>query len=515
MSLNLAHFLYLTAREHPEKTAVVLDDYRFSYQEVLTYARRVASLLHAKGIRRGDKVAMMIPNSPHFPVIYFGALLAGAVVVPVNCLLKGHEIHYYLEDSDARLFFTWIDFLDESIKAMEEALTCQHLVVVSYPNDREDPVAGESFTKLLEEASPDFDMVETMPDDTAVLLYTSGTTGHPKGAELTHFNMFFNAYYTMHRILYATADDVSLGVLPLFHSFGQTCVQNATLMAGGTMVLVPRFEAQRVLEVIQRDRVSVIAMVPTMYFWMLHEKRNGTYDLSSVRMAVSGGSALPVETLTHFESEFGVRILEGYGLSETSPVASFNVIERPCKPGSIGLPVWGCEMRILRDDGTFADVGEVGEIVMRGHNVMKGYYNKQVATEEAFEGGWFHTGDLARMDEDGYFFIVDRKKDLIIRSGMNVYPREVEEILYGHPAVLEAAVVGVPDEARGEEVKAFVTLKSGSEASAGELLAYCRERMAKFKCPKSLEFLPRLPKGPTGKILKRQLRNGASAGTAG
>jgi len=319
----------------------------------------------------------------------------------------------------------------------------------------------------------------------------------------------------MHRILYATADDVSLGVLPLFHSFGQTCVQNATLMAGGTMVLVPRFEAQRVLEVIQRDRVSVIAMVPTMYFWMLHEKRNGTYDLSSVRMAVSGGSALPVETLTHFESEFGVRILEGYGLSETSPVASFNVIERPCKPGSIGLPVWGCEMRILRDDGTFADVGEVGEIVMRGHNVMKGYYNKQVATEEAFEGGWFHTGDLARMDEDGYFFIVDRKKDLIIRSGMNVYPREVEEILYGHPAVLEAAVVGVPDEARGEEVKAFVTLKSGSEASAGELLAYCRERMAKFKCPKSLEFLPSLPKGPTGKILKRQLRNGASAGTAG
>ncbi|MGI6460558.1 MAG: long-chain-fatty-acid--CoA ligase [Candidatus Hydrogenedentales bacterium] len=509
MSLNLAHFLYLTAREHPDKTAIIMDDYRFSYQDVLTNARRVANLLQAKGIRRGDKVALMIPNAPQFPIIYYGILLLGAVAVPVNCLLKAHEIHYYLEDSDVRLFFTWVDFLEESIKAVEATLTCQHLVVVSHPDGHKNPVAGESFQRLLEEASPKFDMVETMPDDTAVILYTSGTTGNPKGAELTHFNMFFNAYYTMHRVLYAAANDVALGVLPLFHSFGQTCVQNALFMAGGSMTLVPRFEAQRVLDVIQRDRVSIVAMVPTMYFWLLHEKRNGTYDLSSVRMAVSGGSALPVDTLVQFESEFGVRILEGYGLSETSPVATFNIIERPSKPGSIGLPIWGCEMRIRRNDGTFAEVGEVGEIVMRGHNVMKGYYNKQAATEEAFEGGWFHTGDLARMDDEGYFYIVDRKKDLIIRSGMNVYPREVEEILYGHPAVLEAAVVGVPDPARGEEVKAFICLKSGFSASADELQGYCRERMAKFKCPKSFEFLPGLPKGPTGKILKRHLRDGA------
>ncbi len=513
MSLNLAHFLHLVAQEHAEKTAVIYDDYRFSYQEVLAYARRVANVLHARGINRGDKVAMMIPNTPHFPIIYFGTLLAGAVVVPVNCLLKGHEIHYYLEDSDAKVFFTWVDFLDESIKGMEEAETCQHLIVVSYPDDFKDPVLGESFNKVVMQASPDFDMVETMPDDTAVILYTSGTTGHPKGAELTHFNMFFNAYYTRQHVVHATADDVALAVLPLFHSFGQTCVQNATLMAGGTMTMVPRFEVQHVLEVIHRDRVSILAMVPTMYFWLLHEKASGNHDLSSVRMACSGGSALPVEILARFQQEFGVPILEGYGLSETSPVASFNVIEHPNKPGSIGLPIWGCEMRIMRDDGTFAPAGEVGEIVMRGHNVMKGYYNKQVATEEAFEGGWFHTGDLARVDEDGYYFIVDRKKDLIIRSGMNIYPREIEEILYGHPAVLEAAVVGVPDQARGEEVKAFVALKADSGVNEDELGAYCLERMAKYKCPKSFEILPSLPKGPTGKILKRELREGVISQT--
>jgi long-chain acyl-CoA synthetase len=507
MSLNLAHFLLLTAREKPDKTAVILDDYRFTYQEIYAYAARIANVLKTYGIKRGDKVAMMIPNTPHFPMIYFGILLAGGVVVPVNCLLKGHEIYYHLEDSDAKIFFTWIDFLDESIKAMEETLTCQHLFVVSYPDDFETPPQGESFNKLIMNASPEFDMVETMPDDTAVILYTSGTTGFSKGAELTHFNMFFNAYYTREYILHQKPEDVSLGVLPLFHSFGQTCVQNATFMAGATMTLVPRFNVQKVLDVIQRDRVTILAMVPTMYFWLLNENDNGNYDLSSIRMAASGGSALPVGLLNRFQKEFHVRILEGYGLSETSPVASFNTIERPSKPGSIGQPIWGCEMHIMREDGTFAEVGEVGEIVMRGHNVMKGYYKKQLATEEAFTGGWFHTGDLARTDDEGYFFIVGRKKDLIIRSGMNVYPREIEEVLYAHPAVLEAAVVGVSDEARGEEVKAFVALKANCVLSEDELKEYCLERMAKYKCPKNIEFMQNLPKGPTGKLLKRELRD--------
>ncbi|HOD48453.1 MAG TPA: long-chain fatty acid--CoA ligase [Candidatus Hydrogenedentes bacterium] len=511
MSLNLGHFLLLTAREKPDKIAVILDDYRFTYQEIAAYAKRIANIVQDHGVRPGDKVAMMISNTPHFPAVYFGILLAGGVVVPINCHLKSHEICYHLEDSEAKVFFTWVGFLDESVKAMKEASTCQHLLVISYPDDFEKPEQGESFNRLLRDASPEFDMVETMPDDTAVILYTSGTTGHPKGAELTHFNMFFNAFYTREYILHAKAEDVSLAVLPLYHSFGQTCVQNAILMAGGTMTMVPRFEAERVLDVVQRDRVSILAMVPTMYFWLLHEKDNGEYDLSSVRMAVSGGSALPVELLKRFEKEFGVRILEGYGLSETSPVASFNIIERPSKPGSIGLPVWGCEMRIMRGDGTFAGVGEVGEIVMRGHNVMKGYYKKGLATEEVFADGWFHTGDLARMDEDGYFFIVDRIKDLIIRSGMNIYPREVEETLYGHPAVLEAAVVGIPDEARGEEVKAFVAVKPNAAVSEDELKEYCFERMARFKCPKSIELVASLPKGPTGKILKRELRGLASS----
>lgn len=506
MSLNLSHFLMLTAQERPDKTAVILDEYRFTYQEIYAYAARIANVLSDYGVRHGDKVAMMLPNTPHFSMVYFGILLAGGVVVPVNCLLRANEIYYHLEDSDAKVFVTWVDFLDESVKAMQEALTCQDLLVVSYPDDFKKPVMGDSFNKRVTEAPPDFDMVETMPDDTAVILYTSGTTGHYKGAELTHFNMFFNAYYTKEYILHAKPEDVSLGVLPLFHSFGQTCVQNATFMAGATMTLVPRFNAQKVLDVIHRDRVSILAMVPTMYFWLLNEKDNGNYDLSSIRMAASGGSALPVGLLNRFQEEFGVRILEGYGLSETSPVASFNVIERPSKPGSIGLPIWGCEMRLMREDETFAKVGEVGEIIIRGHNVMKGYYKKQLATEEAFKGGWFHTGDLARMDEDGYFFIVDRKKDLIIRSGMNVYPREIEETLYAHPAVLEAAVVGIPDEVRGEEVKAFVVLKPGSEVTEDDLKQYCFERMAKYKCPKSIQLMEHLPKGPTGKLLKRELR---------
>lgn len=508
MSLNLAHYLKLAAEANPDKTAVIWDDTRLTYSELLNRSNRIANLLRDIGIKKGDKIAMMIPNTPDFPAVYFGILSTGATVVPINVLLKAHEIQYHLEDSDAEAFFTWHEFYEDSRQAFLETDTCRHLVVVGGPEDRDEPPFGRLLEPLLREASPDFDPETTMPDDTAVLLYTSGTTGRPKGAELTHFNMFSNAYYVKERITYLRDDDIALAVLPLFHSFGQTCVMNATLMGAATMTLMVKFETPKILEVIQRDKVTVISAVPTMYYFILNDENAGSYDLSTIRMAVSGGSALPVEVLNQFEERFGIRILEGYGLSETSPVASFNIIERPSKAGSIGLPIWGCEMRVMREDGAFAEVGEVGEIVIRGHNVMKGYYKKPVATEEAVVNGWFHTGDLAHMDEEGYFFIVDRKKDLIIRSGMNIYPREIEEVLYGHPAVLEAAVIGVPDKARGEEVKGYVALKEGARVTQEELQAYCRERMAKFKVPREFEILPSLPKGPTGKILKRELRVG-------
>ncbi|GMV93628.1 MAG: long-chain-fatty-acid--CoA ligase [Candidatus Hydrogenedentota bacterium] len=506
MSLNLAHYLEMSAESVPDRTAVMLDEYRFTYAEVNAFAKRVANVLVDKGIEKGDKVAIMIPNTPHFPMVYYGILNAGATVVPVNVLLKSHEIQYYLEDSDAKVFVVWRGFYDEAVQAFHETDTCHHLLVVSTPEDMESPPEGEMLMPLLLGVSHEFDLIETMPDDTAVILYTSGTTGHPKGAELTHFNMFFNAYYTKEKIIRSGGEDVILAVLPLFHSFGQTCILNAGLMAGSTITMVPQFDTERVIKTIERDRVTVIALVPTMYAFLLNAADQHACDLSSLRMAVSGASSLPVEIINRFKERFGVQILEGYGLSETSPVASFNVTDRPCKPGSIGLPIWGCEMRIMREDGSFAGADEVGEIVIRGHNVMKAYYKKPVATAETIINGWLHTGDLGKYDEDGYFYIVDRIKDIIIRGGMNIYPREVEEVLHGHPAVLEVAVVGIPDVLRGEEVRAYIALRDGHSASADELQEYCVERLAKYKCPKEVEILPSLPKGPTGKLLKRELR---------
>ena len=506
MSLNLAYFLDATAQEYPDKTALILDDFRMTYAELCGAVKKVANILTQRGIRKGDKVAVMIPNTPHFPILYYGILNAGATVIPINCMLRSHEIQYQLEDSDAEAFFSWKDYVEESSKAFLQTETCHHFFVVAPPGDTATPPVGEALTPLLAQASAEFDMVQTMPEDTAVILYTSGTTGTPKGAELTHFNVFFNAFYAKDHIVQVRAEDVGLVVLPLFHSFGQTCVMNVGLMAGATLTMLPQFDTQKTLDIVQRDKVTFLAAVPTMFFWMLNAENTEQYDLSTLRMAVSGGSALPVEVLGKFEERYGVRILEGYGLTETSPVASFNMPGKPSKPGSIGTPIWGCDMRIMRDDGTFADLGEVGEIVLRGHNLMKGYYKRPGATEDVIVNGWFHTGDLARKDEDGYFFIVDRKKDMIIRGGMNIYPREIEEVLYGHPDVVEVCVIGVPDPARGEEVKAYAALRKAAKTTPEELKAYCQERMARYKVPRYVEILPSLPKGPTGKLLKRKLR---------
>jgi long-chain acyl-CoA synthetase len=506
MSLNIAYFIDIAAQATPDKAAVIAEGQHLTYGELVASSRKVSNILLDKGVSKGDKVALMVPNNAFFPMIYYGILRAGATVVPINTMLKAQEIQYHLEDSDAKVFFVWKAFFQDAARACSNAGTCHHLIFVDEEPDSQPIAGGESFTGLLSSASTACEIRETMPDDTAVILYTSGTTGHPKGAELTHFNMFFNAFYTRDSILRATASDMALAILPLFHSFGQTCVLNAVLMAGGAITMLARFDPLKALQTIQRDKVTIIAAVPTMYLFLVNTQISKPHDVSSLRVALSGGSSLPVETLQRFENEFGLPVLEGYGLSETSPVASFNLPHLPRKPGSIGVPIWGCEMRVIREDGTFAGPGTVGEIVIRGHNVMKGYYKKPVATQEAVVDGWLHTGDMAKTDAEGYFFIVDRKKDIIIRSGMNIYPREIEEILYGHPAVLEAAVVGVPDDVRGEEVKAYIALKEKTTVRPEELRSYCRERIAAYKCPKEYEILPSLPKGPTGKILKRELR---------
>ena len=479
---------------YPDRAAVRLDGLVLTYEELDERSARVAGLLAARGVEPGDRVGLMLANVPQFPMLYYGVLRAGAVVVPMNPLLKAREVEYYLGDSGARLIFAWHAVADEAAKGAEAA----GVGLVS--------VAPEAFDRMLGDHAPLTVVTSRADHDTAVILYTSGTTGKPKGAELTHANLARNAAVSATTLFHLEPDDVVMGCLPLFHSFGQTCGLNAAVSSGACLTLLPRFDPGKALEVIQRDRVTVFEGVPTMYVALLNHPGRGGYDTSSLRACVSGGAALPVEVLRDFEDAFGCIILEGYGLSETSPVASFNHPDRKRKPGSIGTPIEGVEMRVVDPLGADVATGEVGEIAIRGHNLMKGYWRREQATREAVPDGWFRTGDLARQDEDGYFFIVDRKKDLIIRGGYNVYPREVEEVLYEHPAVVEAAVVGIPHPTLGEEVGAAVVLKPGAEATPAELQAFCKERIAAYKYPRHVWVEPALPKTATGKLLRREVQ---------
>jgi long-chain acyl-CoA synthetase len=435
----------------------------------------------------------MLPNVPYFPVVYYGVLKLGAVVVPMNVLLKKREVGFYLSDPEAKVLFAWHDFAEAAEQGAADADA--DLILVK-PGEFEELVGSYDHT---------FETADRADDDTAVILYTSGTTGTPKGAELTHSNLHRNVECFAG---FTDIDETSvvLGALPLFHSFGQTCGLNATIWAGGCLTLIPRFDPGKALEIIQRDKVTIFEGVPTMYSAMLNHPDREQFDTSSLRLCASGGSAMPVEVMRAFEEAFACKVLEGYGLSETSPVASFNHPDRERKPGSIGTPIQGVEMKVVDDDGNEVEQGDPGEIVIRGHNVMKGYWNKAEATSEAIDDdGWFHTGDMATVDSDGYFFIVDRKKDLIIRGGYNVYPREIEEVIYEHPAVAECAVVGVPHDELGEEVGAAVALKDGEEVSADDLRAHVKEQVAAYKYPRHIWFVDELPKGPTGKILKREI----------
>ena len=493
MPTNLAQLLTETAFRHGDRPALQLDDSILTYDMLNEGATRVAGLLKERGLGPGDRVGVMLPNVPYFGAVYYGVLRAGGVVVPMNVLLKGREVSFYLSDSGARLMFAWHGFAESAEEGAEKSGT---EVIVVKPGE---------FEALLAGASRHSDDLDRDPSDTAVILYTSGTTGTPKGAELTHANMLDNCFYGGTELVNISEQDVGLGALPLFHSFGQTCCLNTSVRAGACLTLIPRFEPDKALEIIQRDRVTLFDGVPTMYHAMLNYPDRDRYDVSSLRLCLSGGSAMPVEVMRGFEQAFGCMILEGYGLSETSPVASFNQRDRERKPGSIGTPIRGVEMKVVDDAGNELPQGDVGEIAIRGHNVMKSYWNRPDATAEVLKDGWLLTGDMARMDEDGYFFIVDRKKDMIIRGGFNVYPREIEEVLYEHPAVLEAAVIGVPDEALGEDVAAAVVLRSGHDASADDIQGFVKERLAAYKYPRHVWFTGELPKGPTGKILKREI----------
>jgi long-chain acyl-CoA synthetase len=502
MSRNLASFLTETAEREPERLAIKLDDFELNYQLLNEASARVAGLLKSKGVEPGDRVGIMLPNVPHFPVVFYGALRAGAVVVPMNVLLKPREVGFYLKDPEAKLVFAWHDFAEAAEQGASDAGAEAILVK-----------PGE-FEQMLFEQEADHGVADRSGDDTAVILYTSGTTGTPKGAELTHDNLMGNVDTILSSLIEMQPDDVVLGALPFFHVFGLTCGLNSTVKAGGTLTLIPRFDPDHALEIIERDRVTIFEGVPTMYVAMLHSEKADSADVSTLRLCVSGGSAMPGEVLRAFEEKFGCKILEGYGLSETSPVASFNHPDRERKVGSIGTPVKGVEMKVVDEDDNEVARGEVGEIVIKGPNVMKGYWRKPEETEAAIKDGWFHTGDMAKVDEDGYFFIVDRKKEMILRGGYNVYPREVEEVLYEHPCVAEAAVVGVPDDKMGEEVGAAVVLKKDADVSADDLRAFVKEQVANYKYPRKIWFVDELPKGPTGKILKREVEVPAEVGSA-
>lgn len=478
----------------PDHIALRLDDLQLTFAELDSAAARVATLLERAGIEPGDRVGIMLPNIPAFAVVFYGILYRGAVAVPMNPLLKGREVAFYLSNSGAKALFATPLFADEATAGADEAKAQCWLV--------DDAGLRELIAEL-----PAHGPADRADDDVAVILHTSGTTGKPKGATLTHGGLSRNAELTVRTLIEIGPDDVVMGCLPLFHVFGLTCGLNGAVLAGATLTLIPRFDPRKALEVIKRDGVTVFQGVPTMYAALLSlADEAGPEATASLRACVSGGASMPVQLLSDFEKAFDCIILEGYGLSETSPVASFNHPDRPRKPGSIGTPVEGVEMRVVDLNGAEVAQGEPGEIQIRGHNVMKGYWNLPDATKATIsEDGWLSTGDIGRVDEDGYFYIVDRTKDMIIRGGYNVYPREIEEVLYEHSAVAEAAVVAVPHDELGEEVGAAVALKKNSDVEPDELREFVKSRVAAYKYPRRIWLVDELPKGPTGKVLKREI----------
>lgn len=512
--LNIADNLVRTAKQSPDKVAIYFKEKEFTYDELNRFANRVANALRAMGIQPGDKVALSCPNLPYFPMVYYGILKTGAVVVPMNVLFKPAEVAYHLNDSDAKAFFCFegtddLPMGENGWDGFNQVDGCEHFIMITADPSQPAKVGGAATLGLMiKDQSEKTETTQTMPDDTAVILYTSGTTGQPKGAELSHSNIAKNAKGSQ-ILTRLTTDDTHLITLPLFHSFGQSVQMNASVLTGASMVLIPRFDAGVVLESLEKHRVSIFAGVPTMYIGLLNYPDANKFDLKliakNLRLAASGGASLPVEVIEQFEKQFDVPILEGYGLSETSPVATFNHLEFDRIPGSIGQAIEGVEVNIINADGAEANVDEPGEVVIKGHNVMKGYYKRPEATAEVMNNGWFHTGDIGKKDENGNIYIVDRLKEMIIRGGYNIYPREIEEVLMGHQSVTMVAVIGKPHDIHGEEIKAYVVVKDNFN-DADSLKSWCKERMADYKYPREIEFRDELPMTATGKILKKELK---------
>ena len=500
MTLTIASILAESAVRYADNTAVVLGDLRITYAQLWGHAKQYAAVLRENGVKEGDKVALLLPNTPHFPLAYFGTLALGAVVVPVHALLKAEEIEYVLTDSGASVLVCAAPLLAEGTKGAELAG-----VPVLAVMDGGDASVVRIDTLALSATSIDA-VVPREPSDTAVVLYTSGTTGKPKGAEISHLNVIMNVVVSAQHSFDIDSTDVVLGCLPLFHTFGQTCCMNTAFYVGATVVLLPRFDGNTALDLLVDEQCTIFMGVPTMYVGLIEAAKTNP-KRPALKSALSGGAALPVAVLERFAEVFGTQVLEGYGLTETSPVATFNQKGFPPVAGTVGKTIWGVEVEIAKAEVDerieLLPTGELGEIVVRGHNVFKGYLNKPEATAAAIVDGWFRTGDLGTKDEQGYVRILDRKKDMVIRGGYNVYPRDVEEILLRHPGVGQVAVIGLPDPRSGEEVCAVV-IKDG-EVTEQEIIAYGKEHLAAYKYPRRVIFVDAFPLGPSGKVLKREL----------
>jgi long-chain acyl-CoA synthetase len=510
-TLSVAALLAESAKRYPDKPAVIWAGQTgpaasATYGELWRDARRIAGALRELGVGRGDRVAMLVPNVPDFPRVYYAIEAIGAVAVPIHLLFKREEIAHVLRDSGARLVVIGATSMGEALPAATDAGV--DAVSILLPEAARDLVPIPRLEELAAAAEP-IERYEAMqPLEPATLLYTSGTTGTPKGAVNSHFALVEQVNVSLLDLFDLNHDDVVFGGLPLFHTFGQTCVMNTAFRRGATVVLLPKFEAATALQALVEHRATVFTAVPTMYVGLLQAARANP-DRPPLRYAISGGAPLPLAVLEAFEQTFAANVHEGYGLTETSPIVSFNAMGEPIHPGTIGKTIWGVEVDVVdadRDDAVVPlPAGELGELVVRGHNLFKGYLGLPEATAAAVVDGWFRTGDLARIDDEGIITIVDRKKDMILRNGYNVYPTEVEAVLVRHPAVATAAVFAVPHEEHGQEVHAAVVVQSGETADPEELIAFVRERIAAYKYPRVIHLVDELPLGPSGKVLKREL----------
>jgi long-chain acyl-CoA synthetase len=509
--MDLGRMLDETAQRMPDKTAVLFRGQGTTYAEFDQRANQVANALISLGIGPGDRVALYMHNLPLFMEAYYGIVKAGAAVVPMNVLYKAGEVEYILKDSGAKAIMTFSSAAvpyDKVAVAVAATVPSVSSVILASP----EAVPGTlSWAATIGNASTTTPQVAINPDDVAVICYTSGTTGRPKGAMLTHRNLLSNCEQCMMLESIATRpDDVIWLALPLFHIYAMNVGMNLAFMNGATVVLIERFEPASSLEAIQKYKCTVLYGAPPMFVVWAQMPNIGDYDLSSLRYVASGAAALPVSVLEAFQKAAGVPISEGYGLSEAAPVVTSNAAAPVVKPGTVGFPIAGVEVKIVDEAGNEVPRGEMGELICRGANIMAGYWHQPDATAETLRDGWLHTGDLAVIDAEGYISIVDRKKDMIIVSGYNVYPREVEEVLFRHPAVADAAVVQYPDPYQGESVMAFVVLKQDQPATEQELIDYCRDQIAVFKCPRKIAFRSELPKNNTGKVLRRELREQAA-----